>query len=417
MEPASGHNARADDNARTDGLLALPDELLVRVLTHLPSIRDFGRADCVCCAWHAGGSPVEQALRMWTQARRRAVPEALPVGAGSVTQRLCWLELLHAARVSSHALAAGSFASAVIDAQGGLCMWGALIVDTAIQPALFISNAPTLLTTMVDMRVQRVSLGLSHALVLMETGEVISYGKGEHGLLGHGDREDQSEPKVIEALRGVRVVAIAAGGEHSMVQTDGCGVLSFGSGEDGALGHGDEVRLEPTAIEALRDVRVVAMAAGLAHSMVLTDEGNVLSFGRGTRGQLGHGVGEHQYEPTVIEALRGTRVVAIAAGDFHSMVLTEEGSVLSFGCGYDGRLGHGDTGDQLVPKIIEALSDVRVTAIAAGESHSMVLTDEGNVLSFGCGMSGQLGHGDIAIQYDLCEPNVIEALRSVRMVR
>ena len=59
------------------GILALPDELLARVLAHLPSDRDFGRADCVCSAWHAAGSPVEQALRQRIEARDGALPGRL----------------------------------------------------------------------------------------------------------------------------------------------------------------------------------------------------------------------------------------------------------------------------------------------------------------------------------------------------
>ena len=77
--------------------------------------------------------------------------------------------------------------------------------------------------------------------------------------------------------------------------------------------------------------RHVAIAAGTWHSLVLSVEGVVLSFGRGGYGKLGHGDEEDQLEPKVIEALRGRRVVAIAAGRRHSMVLTEEGEVLSFG--------------------------------------------------------------------------------------
>ena len=101
------------------GLHALPDELLARVLVHLPSIRDFGRADCVCRAWHARGSPVEQALRMRVMARGGAVPSASE-GAASMTQTLCWLERLHATRGPSDVLAAGSSSSIAIDAQGQL---------------------------------------------------------------------------------------------------------------------------------------------------------------------------------------------------------------------------------------------------------------------------------------------------------
>ena len=125
--------------------------------------------------------------------------------------------------------------------------------------------------------------------------------------------------------------------------------------------------------------------------MVLTDEGIVFSFGWGSDGKLGHGDGKEQYKPKVIEALRGMRVVAIAAGRNHSMVLTDGGAVLSFGGGKSGQLGHGDQENQYVPKVIESLSDVRVAAIAAGMEHSLVLSDAGTVFTFGWGGQGQLG--------------------------
>lgn len=153
------------------------------------------------------------------------------------------------------------------------------------------------------------------------------------------------------------MVAIAAGTDHSMVLTDAGAVLSFGGGEFGQLGHGvrRECQIEPKVIEALRGVRVVAMAGGLTHSMVLTDAGKVLSFCAGSYGKLGHGDGEGQLEPKVIEALGDRRVVAIAAGSYHSMVLTDKGAVLSFGKGKFGRLGHGDEVDQREPVVIAGL--------------------------------------------------------------
>ena len=88
--------------------------------------------------------------------------------------------------------------------------------------------------------------------------------------------------------------------------------------------------------------------------------------------------------PRVIGALRGTRVVAISAGETHSMVLTDKGTVKSFGHAGDyGLLGHANTDFQLRPKVIASLRGIRVVAISAGDSNSLVLADEGSVISFG----------------------------------
>ena len=53
----------------------------------------------------------------------------------------------------------------------------------------------------------------------------------------------------------------------------------------------------------------------------------------------------------------------IAAGGHHSMVLTADGLMLTFGQGKHGRLGHGDGQDQLVPKVVDALQGVRVSQV------------------------------------------------------
>ena len=195
---------------------ALPDELLARVLAHLPSIRDLGRADGVCRAWHARGSPVEQALRLRIEARGDAAPAA---SAATTTRQLCWLELLRAARASSDLVCAGWSFSAAVDALGRLLVWGT--VPSAIHGRLFRSPVPTPMAT----RIVRVSAGKSHLLALTSSGEVLSFGDGYDGQLGHGDAESCREPKVIEALRGVRVKAIAAGMSYSLVLTEEGAVL------------------------------------------------------------------------------------------------------------------------------------------------------------------------------------------------
>ena len=241
MEPEIG--------APEPGLHSLSAEIQAHVLVHLPSIRDFGRASCVCRAWRADGSPVEQALRRRIRARDGKKPTTRD-GKRPTTQQMCWSELLRDARVASGVISLGGVASAAVDADGHLRVWGKLGSSEEGAEPIFSCNTPTIVQT--D-RIEQVSVGDGHILALTHTGEVLSFGKGGGGRLGHGDGEDQRVPRVIEALRGTRVVGIAAGFEHSMVLTDKGVVLSFGRGLYGRLGHGDEeIQHVPKAIAGLR---------------------------------------------------------------------------------------------------------------------------------------------------------------------
>ena len=95
-----------------------------------------------------------------------------------------------------------------------------------------------------------------------------------------------------------------------------------------------EELLLPRRIASLRGVRVLAIAAGTEHSLVLADGGIVYSFGAGGGGKLGHGDARFQWIPTRVRALPpGARVVAIAAGDAHSLCAVADGRVFGWGSG------------------------------------------------------------------------------------
>jgi hypothetical protein len=79
----------------------------------------------------------------------------------------------------------------------------------------------------------------------------------------------------------------------------------------------------------------------------------------------------------------------ISAGDQHSLVYVgyKAGGIWSFGDGMYGQLGHGGNGNEAVPRLIEALSGVVVVRqTAAGGGHSMVLTCDGSVFTWGIGL-------------------------------
>ena len=276
-------------------------------------------------------------------------------------------------------------------------------------------NTPTRLpSTLGGERAVRVSAGGYHSVVITADGAAWSWGEGSCGQLGHGDEQSQWQPKKIEAFAGQHAVAVSAGGVHSLALTADGAAWSWGLGYAGRLGHGDaQDQPLPKKIEALAGQRVVAVSAGLAHNFALTAEGAVWSWGCGWEGELGHGDQQHQLQPKKIAAF-GQRVVAVSAGQLHSLAITAEGAVWSWGYGGHGRLGHGDLQSQQLPKKVEAFAGQRVVAVSAGDAHSIAIAADGAVWSWGEGSWwGQLGHGD---EEDQLLSKKVEALAGRRVV-
>lgn len=122
------------------------------------------------------------------------------------------------------------------------------------------------------------------------------------------------------------------------------------------VGGTDSVAM-PTLIDTLQTVPIIQVAvnAGGKHCLALSSEGEVFSWGEPDDGKLGHGNRLVCEKPKVIETLRGKTVVKISAGGAHSACITSSGELYTWGKGRYGRLGHGDSEDQLRPKLVEAL--------------------------------------------------------------
>jgi alpha-tubulin suppressor-like RCC1 family protein len=166
---------------------------------------------------------------------------------------------------------------------------------------------------------------------------------------------------------------------------------SVGHGDYGRLGHGGTGNeAVPRLIAALNHVAVKQVAAGADHSMVLTRDGDVFTWGDGGSGRLGHGNTDSQLVPKQVESL--SNVMDIAAGWSHSLAVGEGGVVFKWGYNGFGQLGLGGHTNRNVPT--EVPEDTLVVAVAAGSYHSFALSRDGTVMACGWNRSGQLGLGD-----------------------
>ncbi|XRB24369.1 U-box domain-containing protein [Pseudoscourfieldia marina] len=279
--------------------------------------------------------------------------------------------------------------------------------DNAINDA---NNRPQMVE---DAGIERASLacGDCHTVVVTSDGAVYTWGRGEYGQLGHGDASDQHTPTRVEALASVSVRALACGSRHTAALTSDGAVYTWGHGAFGELGHSDtSSQLTPTRVDALASVSVRALACGVMHMAALTSDGAVYMSGYGDYGQLGHGDGSDQHTPKRVDALASVSVRALACGSMHTVALTSDGAVYTWGHGAFGELGHGDGSSQLTPKRVDALASVSVRALACSGSHTAALTSDGAVYTWGRGAFGQLGHGDTSNQLT---PTRVDALASV----
>ena len=116
--------------------------------------------------------------------------------------------------------------------------------------------------------------------------------------------------------------------------------------------------LEAGAAGGLDDrIKVKGVYAGAYHSFVLTEHGNVYSFGLNNMGQLGLGSLEpnHTGTPQLVRALEGKGVESLCGGEHHSLALTASGEVYAFGRGDNNQLGFNDGTDQeTTPRLIPA---------------------------------------------------------------
>ncbi|KAG6721473.1 hypothetical protein I3842_03G113300 [Carya illinoinensis] len=257
-------------------------------------------------------------------------------------------------------------------------------------------------------KIKQIACGDSHCLAVTMEGEVQSWGRNQNGQLGLGTMEDSLVPQKIQAFQGVSIKMVAAGAEHTAAVTEAGELYGWGWGRYGNLGLGDRNdRLVPEKASAVDGEKMVLVACGWRHTISVSSLGKLYTYGWSKYGQLGHGDYEDHLVPHKLEALSDTYISQVSGGWRHSMAVASDGKLYGWGWNKFGQVGVGDNVDHCSPVQVKFPHEQRVIQISCGWRHTLALTERQNVFSWGRGTNGQLGHQE---SVDRNIPKLVEAL-------
>ncbi|KAK1582730.1 hypothetical protein Q3G72_017710 [Acer saccharum] len=222
--------------------------------------------------------------------------------------------------------------------------------------------------------------------------EVYSWGSGTNYQLGTGNAHMQKLPCKVDSLHGSVIKLVSAAKFHSVAVTTRGEVYTWGFGRGGRLGHPDfDIHSGQAAVITPRQVtsglgsrRVKTIAAAKHHTVLATEGGEVFTWGSNREGQLGYTSVDTQPTPRRVSSLK-SRIVAVAAANKHTVVVSDSGEVFTWGCNREGQLGYGtsNSASNYTPRLVEYLKGKVFVGVAAAKYHTLVLGADGEVYTWG----------------------------------
>ncbi|CAN7107912.1 unnamed protein product [Brassica rapa subsp. narinosa] len=232
-------------------------------------------------------------------------------------------------------------------------------------------------------------IGEKHSSVATE---VFSWGNGANYQLGTGNQDVQKLPGRVDSLHGCFIKSVSAAKFHSVAISSHGEVYTWGFGRGGRLGHpefdihsGQAAVITPRkVISGLGTRRVKAVAAAKHHTVIATETGDVLTWGSNREGQLGYTSVDTQATPRKVTSLKA-KIVAVSAANKHTAVVSDCGEVFTWGCNKEGQLGYGtsNSASNYFPRLVDYLKGKVFTAISSAKYHTLVLREDGEVYTWG----------------------------------
>ena len=217
----------------------------------------------------------------------------------------------------------------------------------------------------------------------VSAGTLFVCGHNNYGQLGLGSYESQTTLQRVELPSGVGAVrSVACGEHHTVVVSEDGTLLTCGYNDYGQLGlggdEGDQTTLQkvqlPNGVGAVRSV-----ACGSNHTAVVCEDGTLLVCECNAYGQLGLGSGQIQTTLPRVELPSGVGAVRnVVYGSYHTVVVSEDGTLYVCGRNYHGQLGLSHMEDETTLQRVELRSSVgacAVRSVACGGDHTLVVSE------------------------------------------
>ena len=290
---------------------------------------------------------------------------------------------------------------------------------------LLLTLAASLLLTQTVSAEPTISIYGNHTLILKkdtdDNDHLLGWGWNAFDQLAISDNQT-SVPKEISTTIDQKITSVETGDIHSLVVTEYGEVFSFGSNDSGQAGTGQATTTEPELTQVMafeKDAsdefverklsNIIQVTAGESHSLALKSDGTVWSFGSNQFGQLG----QHEYKAT------GEKLTAEQVIGLENIVQIESYEHHNLALDEDGMVwawGENWGGQMPVsfaftktPYKIKGLPNI--TQVATGTSHSLALDEQGRVWSWG---KNDFGLNPTAT--DIATPFVVPTLPEVKQL-
>ncbi|XP_041360031.1 serine/threonine-protein kinase Nek8-like [Gigantopelta aegis] len=406
-----------DPNKRPDINQIMAQPIIINALLHLHT--EMGKIPCVRIHRPLSSMAGNARSRVYGRGNMSS-RDGIPVKPVSLSSVFCWGGIINtpvklplpSSETQVTQVSAGRTQKAAVTKTGRLFVWESPGVGSeSVIPGAVENSMPAFIPRYLEgqaaVTIQHVSCGDLFTACLTDRGILMTYGSGASGCLGHGNFNDVGQAKIVEALLGYEVILVSCGTSHVMAVTNEHEVFSWGRGDNGRLGLGNQESFSsPQPVPIPNNLRPSSVHCGVDCSMILTLDNKLMCCGSNRYNKLvldelaPDGSCTKLVEEACILTLMSSvptgaaLVKDVAIGTSHSAIVTVEGQCYTCGSNQFGQLGHDTENPSRQPHQVKALQPYKITKVACGDTYTVAASEDGEIFSWGKSARGRLGRSD-----------------------